>query len=140
MSNDLEELNVLRSELISSKNIIDELKNEVKMKVLLNNNFHKENEHLMIKLNNSLSEINSLKELMQSKEDVLEQHMKYKEDSLVSANIITELNKRINQNLKNNENGMSKFEDELREKDLELKSRDLELRELKGDLSTRGKE
>lgn len=70
---DLEELNQLRSELINSKNTIDELKNEVKMKVLLNDNFHKENEQLMIKLNNSLSEITSLKASLQNKDDSVEQ-------------------------------------------------------------------
>jgi len=70
---DLEEMNILRSELINSKNTIDELKNEVKMKVLLNDNFHKENEQLMIKLNNSLSEITTLKGLIQTKEDTVEQ-------------------------------------------------------------------
>lgn len=36
----LEELNQLRSELINYQNVTDELKNEVKMKVMLNNNLH----------------------------------------------------------------------------------------------------
>jgi len=36
----LEELNQLRSELINYQNVTDELKDEVKMKVMLNNNLH----------------------------------------------------------------------------------------------------
>lgn len=61
----LEELNQLRSELINYQNLTDELKNEVKMKVMLNNNLHQENEQLMIQLNNSLGEITTLKDMIQ---------------------------------------------------------------------------
>lgn len=60
LNSDLEELNLLRNKNISNQNAIDDIKNELNMKTMLNNEFHQENEQLKLQLSKTYSEVSKL--------------------------------------------------------------------------------
>lgn len=104
LNSDLEELNTLRNREINNQNAITDIQNELNMKIMLNSEFHNENEQLKIQLSKTQLELSKLNQDLKSRDEQVEQFYKYKEDSQVSANIVNDLNIKIQEHLKESKN------------------------------------